>query len=82
MAVFWVVTPCSLVEVYQRFRGPYCLHQGDEPLTAAKPQILHEKLGLFYPMFPLPVCEAAGVLFKADNSGPALCIYNSHSRTL
>jgi hypothetical protein len=30
MAVFWVVAPCSLVEVYQRFRGPYCLHhQGD-----------------------------------------------------
>jgi hypothetical protein len=27
MAVFWVVAPCSLVEVYQRFRGPCCLHQ-------------------------------------------------------
>jgi hypothetical protein len=26
MAVFWVVAPCSLVEVYQRFRGPCCLH--------------------------------------------------------
>jgi hypothetical protein len=23
MAVFWVVAPCSLVEVYQRFRGPW-----------------------------------------------------------
>jgi hypothetical protein len=22
-AVFWVVAPCSLVEVYQRFRGPF-----------------------------------------------------------
>jgi hypothetical protein len=32
MAVFWVVAPCSLVEVYQRFRGICCLHhQGDEP---------------------------------------------------
>jgi hypothetical protein len=31
MAVFWVVAPCSLVEFYQRFRGPCCLHhQGDE----------------------------------------------------
>jgi hypothetical protein len=31
MAVFWVVALCSLVEVYQRFRGPCCLHhQGDE----------------------------------------------------
>jgi hypothetical protein len=27
MAVFWVVAPCSLVEVYQRFRGPCCLHR-------------------------------------------------------
>jgi hypothetical protein len=31
MAVFWVVAPCSLVEVYRRFRGSCCLHhQGDE----------------------------------------------------
>jgi hypothetical protein len=29
-AVFWVVAPCSLLEVYQRMRGPCCLrHQGD-----------------------------------------------------
>jgi hypothetical protein len=26
MAVLWVVAPCSLVEVYRRFRGVYCLH--------------------------------------------------------
>jgi hypothetical protein len=26
MAVFCVVTPCSLVEVYRRFRGASCLH--------------------------------------------------------
>jgi hypothetical protein len=32
MAVFWVVTLCSLVEVYRRFGGACCLHhQGDEP---------------------------------------------------
>jgi hypothetical protein len=32
IAVFWVVAPCSLVEVYQRFRGPCCLHHpGDRP---------------------------------------------------
>jgi hypothetical protein len=24
IAVFWVVAPCSLVEVYQRFRDPCC----------------------------------------------------------
>jgi hypothetical protein len=30
MAVFWVVALCSLVEVYQCFRGVCCLHyQGD-----------------------------------------------------
>jgi hypothetical protein len=26
MDVFWVVEPCSLVEVYHRFRGTCCLH--------------------------------------------------------
>jgi hypothetical protein len=26
MAVFWVLAPCGLVEVSQRFRGPCCLH--------------------------------------------------------
>jgi hypothetical protein len=26
MAVFWVVAPCSQVEVYHRLRGPCCLH--------------------------------------------------------
>jgi hypothetical protein len=31
IAVFWVVAPCSLVEVYQRFSSPCCLHhQGDQ----------------------------------------------------
>jgi hypothetical protein len=34
MAVFWVVVPCSLVEIYQRFRGSCCLHhQGKEFLA-------------------------------------------------
>jgi hypothetical protein len=32
MAVFWVVATCSLVEVYQRFRGPCCLHHQDGDL--------------------------------------------------
>jgi hypothetical protein len=46
MAVSWVVAPCSLVEVYQRFRGPCCLHhQGDEWHSSScsppwEPQIL------------------------------------------
>jgi hypothetical protein len=31
MAVLWVAAPCSLVEVYQLFRGAFCLrHQGGD----------------------------------------------------
>jgi hypothetical protein len=31
MSAFWVVTPCRMIEVYRRFRGPCCLHhQGDQ----------------------------------------------------
>jgi hypothetical protein len=41
MAVFWVVAPYSLVEVYQRFRGPCCLHhQGDTMEAATTPETL------------------------------------------
>jgi hypothetical protein len=36
MAVFWVVAPCSLVDVNHRFRGTYCLyHHGDELQAAS-----------------------------------------------
>jgi hypothetical protein len=36
MAAFWVVAPCSLVEVYGRFRGACRLnHQGDRPGATA-----------------------------------------------
>jgi hypothetical protein len=40
IAVFWVVAPCSLVEVYQRFRGP-CRHhpQGErQPTRSYNPE--------------------------------------------
>jgi hypothetical protein len=33
MAVFWVVAPCSLVKVHQRFRGSCCLHHQGETLV-------------------------------------------------
>jgi hypothetical protein len=34
MTVVWVVAPCSLVEVYGRFKGACCLHhQGDRPAS-------------------------------------------------
>jgi hypothetical protein len=30
MVVFWDDSPCSLVEIDQRFRGSYCLHHQDD----------------------------------------------------
>jgi hypothetical protein len=33
MAVFWVVAPRNLVEVYRRFRGTCCLHHHGDALT-------------------------------------------------
>jgi hypothetical protein len=33
-ADFWDVAPCSLVDIYGRFRDAYCLsHQGDRPVA-------------------------------------------------
>jgi hypothetical protein len=44
MTVFWVVAPCSLVEVYQRFRDPCCLHhQGDQGGTTQKTAIFRQE---------------------------------------
>jgi hypothetical protein len=40
MSVSWVVAPCSLVEVYQRFRGPCCLHQPGD--VAYNPEDSHQ----------------------------------------
>jgi hypothetical protein len=37
VTVFWVVVPCSLVEVYRRFRDACCLHhQGSYSATTGK----------------------------------------------
>jgi hypothetical protein len=41
MTVFWVVAPCSLVEVTQRFRGPCCLHH--QGATTQKTAIFWEE---------------------------------------
>jgi hypothetical protein len=39
MSVFWIVAPCSLVEVYWRFGGICCLHHyGVECLPALQPR--------------------------------------------
>jgi hypothetical protein len=37
--IFWDVTPLSLVEVYQRYGGTYCLHlQGRRVCSASRQQ--------------------------------------------
>jgi hypothetical protein len=36
MIVFWVVAPCSLVEIYRRFKSACCLrHHGDESASTS-----------------------------------------------
>jgi hypothetical protein len=62
IAVFWVVATGSLVEVYQRFRGPCCLHhQGDRPTTR-----LHgattQKTAIF--ICVLFICERGHSVFR------------------
>jgi hypothetical protein len=32
--VFWVVTPCSAMVGYQRFRGPCCVHRPDKVISS------------------------------------------------
>jgi hypothetical protein len=41
MAVFWVVAPCSLVEVYQCFGGPCCLHHHSDDHGKVLPDYIH-----------------------------------------
>jgi hypothetical protein len=42
MAVFWVVAPFILVQVYRRFRGARCLHhQGDDLRRRNNPEDSH-----------------------------------------
>jgi hypothetical protein len=48
MAVFWVVAPCTLVEVYRRFRDAFCLlHQGDKRTAVRTSNPTYFICGLF-----------------------------------
>jgi hypothetical protein len=68
MAVFWVVAPCSLVEVYQCFRGPCCLHhqalqprrQPSSPLLSGRKEV--KLSGKF--TFPLCHCNISNTSHK------------------
>jgi hypothetical protein len=52
MAVFWVVVPCSPVEVYQRFRGVYMV-AGRKVKTAGKNNPTQHLLNfIIYFVFP------------------------------
>jgi hypothetical protein len=71
MAVFWVVAPCRLVEVYQRFRGPCCLHhQGDESLQPRRQHLrTHRRENLkSYNVNNYNYIESKSVRFKTTSS--------------
>jgi hypothetical protein len=61
MAVFWVVVPCSVVEVYQRFRSPCCLHHQDQTTRRYNPEDSHlrthrrENLKFYWEVTSFPV---------------------------
>jgi hypothetical protein len=44
MTVFWVVVPCSLVEVHRRSRGACCLHHQGDPRKSSS---LNKFIGKF-----------------------------------
>jgi hypothetical protein len=43
MAVFWVVAPCSLVEIDRRFRDAYCLHHQGNDRNISEDSHLHTR---------------------------------------
>jgi hypothetical protein len=66
MAIFWVVVPGSLVEVYQRFRGTFCLSALMVEATSTSEMLVNfyqttrrattQKTAIFKPLFNLQKC--------------------------
>jgi hypothetical protein len=56
MTVLWDVAPCSLVEVYRRFRCVFCLHQGDDTLKMEAARTSETSVD-FYQTIPLNIPE-------------------------
>jgi hypothetical protein len=55
MAVFWVVAPCSLAEVYRSFRGACCLlHQGEDPVQKRRKKRRSELIVFLFVMLIKP----------------------------
>jgi hypothetical protein len=46
MAVFWVVAPCIMVEVYRFFRGICCLHHQDDSYIWLRERMVKEELNV------------------------------------
>jgi hypothetical protein len=66
MAVFWVVAPCSLVEVYQRFGGPCCL-------LALQPRRLPSSQG-FSRLSQYPSGYLRGSVLNRPRPSPSKCL--------
>jgi hypothetical protein len=89
MVVFWVAAPCSLVEVYQRFRGPCCLHQqGDDSSRHYNPEDSHlhvlkrsKRHGLMFGetawFSRVSYCHLVRMVFTLDATHSHMFLYNA-----
>jgi hypothetical protein len=79
MAVFWVAAPCSLVEIYRRVRGAYCLHhQGSHSHTIHMQSII-----LIIPiLFPQIFAFLKVVSIWPRNIGVSTFFFRTHFRLL
>jgi hypothetical protein len=80
MAVFWVVAPCSLVEVYQRFRGTCCLHhEGDDGSS-----MYHRNVGKLLPDYTALQLrrQPMFILAAVRTSNPTQCNLYTYSHNL
>jgi hypothetical protein len=75
MGNFRVVVPCILVEVYQHFRGPCCLHH-QNIFTARKPQLARNSLCLMF-MYVNSTLLLSFYLLYTMNSVPFCYAWNS-----
>jgi hypothetical protein len=74
MAVFWVVAPRSLVEVYQRFRGPCCLHHQGDVLHIATS---YEEIGLCYKSFSKNITQHVSALLPSSGAAIQEVMFNN-----
>jgi hypothetical protein len=69
MAVFWVVAPCSMVEVYQRFRGP-C---DDRPDDGGSKDLWN--VGILLPYYTALTQKTAIFVLTAVRTSNPTCIH-------